>query len=734
MDVGAAPSTSVPEGRCPSCGAPGAVAEPCPERVCSLRGYHRIPTDELPDPSGAGGSDGGPVSLVSDPLVGQMVDRFLVVRPLGSGGFGRVYVALQLPERTAIALKLVNLDDASPQLAAVKLSKFDIEAQALARLSHPNIVRFVSAGSYRQAPYLAMELVSDGCTLAEEIEVRAQNEVPFEIDEVAQILLQVLAALDAAHTSKMIHRDMKPENVMLVPKDDGTLGVKVVDFGLAKLAENRNATTMLLGTPSYMAPEQLKRDRLGPWTDIYAFGVLAFELMTGHRPYPGVGVQETIALKLDPDYDPWTKVDKLGLPPELRALFAKTLALEIEARCQSTREVGPLLERALRALGERRLAVALVPLLDQTEIGVSVPTTGAKPRPELYVDPTRRMRRPLKLATSKASFVNAQVPASLSGATSATLGVPVAIVSSPVVEPAPRPPAARWPWLVALVLVLGGVAAVVFVITRPAARPTSEAVPATMLPGFEAGAPVVKPRLTASIVHLPAGRLERGSPPGEPGRRDDEALHGVRLRSDFLVQSVEVTQEAWLELMGTRPWHDQACGPSCPVEGVSWWDAVAYANALSKHEGRHACYDLWGCKGRPGDADFACSEARFVGLKCDGWRLPTEAEWEFAARVSNSRPDARGAIAQVGTGPENTTGIFDMLGNVREWVHDIYAEYPSGQDVRDPTGPGGDGDRVVRGGSFMTPAELRRPAARDRAPPTTVAPDLGFRLVRTRSL
>ncbi|MCC6625338.1 MAG: SUMF1/EgtB/PvdO family nonheme iron enzyme [Deltaproteobacteria bacterium] len=755
-EAGAAPSgDSPPEGRCPSCGGPGPVAEPCPERVCSLRGYHRIPADELPDPivdAAADGAPAAPISHVADPLIGQMVDRFLVTRPLGSGGFGRVYVALQLPERAPVALKLVNLEDASPQLAAVKLQKFDIEAQALARLSHPNIVRFVAAGTYRNAPYLAMELVSDGCTLAEEIEVRAQNEVPFEVDEIAQILRQVLAALDAAHASKMIHRDMKPENVMLVPNDDGTLGVKVVDFGLAKLAENRSATTMLLGTPSYMAPEQLKRDRLGPWTDIYAFGVLAFELMTGHRPYPGMGVQETIALKLDPTYDPWAKVAKLGLPPELRFLFGRTLALEIEERCQSTREVAPLLEHALAALGERQVAVELVPLLDQTEVGVHVPTTGLKPRPEVVIDPTKRLRRPLKLAglgaaSRDAAGVTAStardpagfgvLPQLTTNATSApttALGAPEPIVSSPVVEPAMRPRGARWPWLVVAGTALAAIAVVIGV-TRPKSAAPSESVPATMLPGFEAGTPVVKPRLTASLVHLPAGRLERGSPPGEPGRREDETLHGVRLRNDFLVQSVEVTQEAWLELMQTRPWHDLDCGATCPVEGVSWWDAVAYANALSKKEGRQACYDLWGCKGRPGNGDFACSDARFVGLKCDGWRLPTEAEWEFAARVSNSKADARAAIAPVGSGPDNTTGIFDMLGNVREWVHDAYGDYQAGRgDVRDPTGPGGDGDRVVRGGSFMSVPEARRPAARDRAPPSMVAPDLGFRLVRTRVL
>lgn len=742
--------------RCPSCLATGPLGEPCSERICSLRGYHFIPAQDVPErevvPAGSSGSHIG--EPYGDAGVGQRLGDYLLTGFIGAGGFGKVYRALQLPVGMPAAVKLLDPESGPASMAQLKHTKFEIEAQALARLSHPNIVRLYHYGLHRGAPFLAMELIEDATTLWGEIEARAYSDRPFELDEIESILGQVMAALEAAHQRDLVHRDIKPENIMLQVVSGHGLFVKVLDFGLAKFTADRTATSILLGTPAYMAPEQLTRGRVGAWTDVYALGVVAFELLTGQRPFPGASVQETITHKLDPAFDPWTRVERLGLPPEVRAFFSRALALEIEARYLGIDHMREGLGSALEALRRREggYRVAMRRLVEPTVLEPE-PLVPA-PLPDM----TKRLARPGsddKAQPLPSPVVLAPAPA--------TPPPPPHGVPRPTLEPPSKMPEAEVPgrwvglapttrgaarptskasWSLLIVLFLGVVALVVVLAMQSSKAP--EPPPTAAQP--------LRPEPGAVRVQL--SRFARGTPPHDPDFRIDETLHEVDLTHAVLVDATELSQGRWSELFATKPWRHSGCGASCPVESVSWWDALAYANARSQREGFATCYQLSDCKGTPGDGQFACAGVE-VAPACEGWRLPTEAEWEYLARAQSPPPDlsrvawtARNAGADWGLevcpgggnarcGPQpvgvreaNAFGVYDMLGNVREWTADGYGPYPDGMAV-DPRGPASAPERVVRGGGFLSGAREVRAAARGRAGPETRALDLGFRLVRT---
>lgn len=710
------PSDTRPMGRCPSCHARGVIGEPCAERVCSLKGYGFVPHDGPDD------------ALVDDPLVGQRCGDYLLVGLIGAGGFGRVYEALQLPVRMPAAVKVLDIEGGEAGMAAVKLAKVAVEAQALARLSHPNIVRLYHYGTHRGAPYLAMELVEGAMDLWGEIQARAAIGRDLSLDEVETILMQVLAALEAAHERQIVHRDIKPENIMLQTVPGHGLFVKVLDFGLAKFTEDRAATSILLGTPAYMAYEQLTRGPIGPWTDLYALGVLAFELLTGKRPYGGSDVQETLALKLEPGFDPWSRVARDGFPDALRELVARTLAHDHKARYRNAAELRVGLQKAIAALragGERFVRIPVARLVEPTVIPIG-PSAADNP---VLADTTKRMQRPAAGAAKGQAAVGAngqvevprQVPTVRTGTFEAVAVAPGK--------------AKRVAWAIALGAGLVGLGALGIHLAGGATTNERPEDAAATLEGEAV------PGQARSSVRVATAPFARGSSPHDPEHREDEALQQVVLSRGLVVSPTEVTQAEWAAIFETRPWTHTGCGPSCPVEGVTWWDAVGYANALSERAGRDKCYRLRGCKGVPGDGDFMCMDARFEGIDCEGWRLPTEAEWEFLARAQRppAEPDALGEVAWFGVdGPrpvagkdKNAFGLYDMFGNVREWVHDAYGEYPKKDRVRDPTGVGGEGDRVIRGGGYRSPPAMLRAAARDRAPLSTRAPDLGFRVVRS---
>jgi cysteine-rich repeat protein len=269
-------------------------------------------------------------------------------------------------------------------------------------------------------------------------------------------------------------------------------------------------------------------------------------------------------------------------------------------------------------------------------------------------------------------------------------------------------------------------------------------------------------------VYIPAGTFTMGSPESEPCRDADETQHAVVLTRPFAMKKTEVTQAQWSAVMGTNPSYFTGC-EDCPVERVSWWDAVAYCNELSEDEGLTPCYTLNGCTGTVGEGcaqssyqctdGYSCTSVSFAGLDCDGYRLPTEAEWEYAARAGTSAATHNGDIAAdncdgastvldpiawynqssssmthlVGEKSANAWELSDTLGNVWEWTWDGYADYPAGE-ATDPTGPQSAPSRVYRGGSWYDAARYGRAARRNSIYPAWSYHDVGFRPVRTLAL
>ncbi|MGQ4433816.1 MULTISPECIES: Stk1 family PASTA domain-containing Ser/Thr kinase [unclassified Streptomyces] len=254
-------------------------------------------------------------TTLHDPLVGQLLDgRYRVDARIAVGGMATVYRAVDTRLDRVLALKVMH-----PTLAADGhfVDRFIREAKSVARLAHPNVVQVFDQGADRTYVYLAMEYVA-GCTLRDVLRERGALQPRAALD----ILEPVLAALGAAHRAGFVHRDMKPENVLI--GDDGR--VKVADFGLVRSVDTVTSTTgSVLGTVSYLAPEQIEGGNADPRVDVYASGVVLYEMLTGRKPHEGDSAAIVLYKHLHEDVPPPSAVVP-GLAYELDELVATATA------------------------------------------------------------------------------------------------------------------------------------------------------------------------------------------------------------------------------------------------------------------------------------------------------------------------------------------------------------------------------------------------------------------------
>ncbi|MFE1886140.1 Stk1 family PASTA domain-containing Ser/Thr kinase [Streptomyces diastatochromogenes] len=274
-------------------------------------------------------------TTLQDPLVGQVLDgRYRVDARIAVGGMATVYRALDTRLDRVLALKVMH-----PTLAADGsfVERFIREAKSVARLAHPNVVQVFDQGADGSYVYLAMEYIA-GCTLRDVLRERGALQPRAALD----ILEPVLAALGAAHRAGFVHRDMKPENVLI--GDDGR--VKVADFGLVRSVDTVTSTTgAVLGTVSYLAPEQIEQGTADPRVDVYACGVVLYEMLTGGKPHSGDSPAQVLYKHIHEDVPPPSALVP-GLPYELDELVASATARTPDIR---PHDAAALLGQVLRA-------------------------------------------------------------------------------------------------------------------------------------------------------------------------------------------------------------------------------------------------------------------------------------------------------------------------------------------------------------------------------------------------
>ncbi len=311
-------------------------------------------------------------TTVSDTLVGQQLDgRYRVVRRHARGGMATVYEAHDDRLDRTIALKVMH-----PSLAEDEefVSRFIREARSAARLSHPNVVAVYDQGADQGHVYLAMEMVR-GHTLRELIRERG-NLAP---RQALEVLEPVLAALGAAHAAGLIHRDVKPENVLL--SEDGR--VKVADFGLARAVTGATTHTttsgVLMGTVAYLSPEQVTKGTADPRSDVYSAGILLYEMLTGSKPYDGETAIQ-VAYRHVHDDVPRPSAAVPGLAAELDHLVARATNRDPDLRPADARRFLTEVSAARRALSEGELDA----------LGPALAAVNGQPAHTLVVDLTER--------------------------------------------------------------------------------------------------------------------------------------------------------------------------------------------------------------------------------------------------------------------------------------------------------------------------------------------------------
>jgi eukaryotic-like serine/threonine-protein kinase len=692
-------------------------------------------------------------------LTGALLDqRYQVVQFVGRGGMAVVYKVWDTQRSVYLAMKVLNEDLAEDEIF---LKRFKREAETLSRLQHPFIIRSYGLVQTHDLAFLLMDFI-EGITLRKEI---FNRKAPWPPDQILAVMRPVCAALNFAHTQGLVHCDVKPANIMLT--GDGK--VLLADFGIARVTESATTATLVgAGTPAYMAPEQIQGKDPLPQTDIYALGIVLFELLTGgERPFTGEHAQTTGSgsekvrweqVHRDP---PSVRSINPEVSSEMEAIVFKCLEKDSTDRYSSTMEMYAAIERAYPNLNGAQAPSWNIP--------VPPPPVGPPPlppKPNFDINPPQGYSSsPIPsqpVAPVKPTPVKRSVPWWMFAIGLVFVVILAAFAfSGPLVPPTPTP-----------------TQAVVLINTEPPVQPTSvkpSAVP-SFTPVFTVGptliqkSPTSRPSPTAIGVTactssgqswlrpkdksmmqcVPAGSFPMGYPNCKESWCENEAVQGNVDVAAFWIDRDEITNAQFQQFVSDTGFVTGAekSGASAingklqPVAGANWHSPQGSGSSISGKADHPVVQMNWF------SADAYCQWA--------GGRLPSEAEWEKAARGTdgrlwpwgndypdpsflnaNTKPDGFTYTAPVGSfsAGDSPYGLHDMAGNAFEWTRSLMKPYPySASDGREMnTQPGLNEIMVLRGGDFFSDYGSVRSTWR---PPNTSAQQstdgTGFRCVIDR--
>ncbi len=294
-------------------------------------------------PGGKAGKE-GTVVLDASAAMKPTLGRYEIVKELGRGAMGIVYLGKDPKINRTVAIKTMMFDgDVDEATLKENKERFFREAESAGGLSHPNIVRIFDAGEDQDMAYIAMELME-----GEDLKNYTSKDKLLPVPKVLEYVSKVADALDFAHQQGVFHRDIKPANIMLLK--DGT--IRVADFGIARIqGSSKTATGTVLGTPSYMSPEQVSGKKIDGRSDIFSLGVSLYELLTGEKPFKGGDAIGTLLFQIANDPHPSPKTVRADLPDEIVEIINRALTKDPDQRYQRGAEMAIDLRSCLKKLG-----------------------------------------------------------------------------------------------------------------------------------------------------------------------------------------------------------------------------------------------------------------------------------------------------------------------------------------------------------------------------------------------